>query len=348
MRAGGVFVILSLLISMSGASRANMTTAVIGAGGLVPVKIDNISIEREDLYVSPKHVSVRYLFKNPTAADIHTPILFPLPPIDVYWESGDGFNATLQSKDGPAINVNVKVAGKPMNVLLRQRAYSRDGLEVTEKLRTNKIKLLSRPGELEDSLKLIDQAAINEMARIGLIVKDDPNWGYLGNWTVVGEYIWTQVFPANSTIEVSIDYKPLTGGFFDRNIIIPNDTNTLETEKDFSVDRGYLARFPWDENYCFDKNTIKEIVNLPKDSMYEKSAYVSWTRYILNTALNWRGPIEEFNLIVDKLHPQAVLAMCQLDLKTPLRQIGTTTYEFKAKKFYPKINLSILVVDPSN
>ena len=79
-----------------------------------------------------------------------------------------------------------------------------------------------------------------------------------------------------------------------------------------------------------------------------ESPCVSWTRYILDTALNWHGPIEEFNLIVDKLHPQAVLAMSPLDIKTPLRQIGQTTYEFKAKKFYPKINLSILVVDPSN
>jgi hypothetical protein len=35
-------------------------------------------------------------------------------------------------------------------------------------------------------------------------------------------------------------------------------------------------------------------------------------------------------------------------MEKPLRQIGQTTYEFKAKKFYPKINLSILVVDPSN
>ncbi len=90
MHAGGVFVILSLLISMSETSLANITTDVIGAGGLVPVKIDNISIEREDLYVSPKHVSVRYLFKNSIAVDAHSPILFPLPPIDVYWESGDG------------------------------------------------------------------------------------------------------------------------------------------------------------------------------------------------------------------------------------------------------------------
>ncbi len=344
MRARDFFVILGVLGSMSHASVANMTTAVIGAGGLVPVKIENVSIEREDLYISPKQVSVRYLFKNATNKDVHAPILFPLPPIDVYVESGDGFNATLQNADGPAINVKVSVNGKSVNVLLRQRAYSRDRLEVTEKLRKNRIKLLSKPRELEDSLILIDHSTIAEMANSGLILKED---GYIGNWIVIGEYIWTQTFPANSITEVTMDYEPLTGGDYDKGIVLDENADYLETERDYAVERERLARFPWDERYCFDKNTVKQIANLPKNNMGDRSAYISWTRYILDTAINWSGLIEEFNLTVDKLHPQAVLAMCPPDLKTPLQQTGPTTYEFKAKKFHPAINLSILVVTPT-
>ncbi len=78
MRVCNFYAILSLFVLMSDVSLANMTIAAIGAGGLEPVKNENISIEREDLYISPELIKVRYLFKNDTGKDIHAPILFSL------------------------------------------------------------------------------------------------------------------------------------------------------------------------------------------------------------------------------------------------------------------------------
>jgi hypothetical protein len=57
---------------------ANDSTAASSAGGLVLLKSEAISMDSEELYISPPKVHVKYRFMNETDRDITTTVAFPL------------------------------------------------------------------------------------------------------------------------------------------------------------------------------------------------------------------------------------------------------------------------------
>ncbi len=345
MRARDFLVILGLLGSISHASVANMTIAAIGAGGLEPVKNENISIEREDLYISPELIKVRYLFKNDTGIDIHAPILFPLPPIDAYLQANDIFVAAIEKDEGPAIDVKVSVNGKPIKVLARQRAYAYDGTEITEILRKFNINLLIERN-LGEKLKKITVQEFNSVLNDNLIVYHPDSNSYAENWIVRGEYIWTQVFKANAITEVNIEYKPLTGGFFWSDFKISDDNNPAYSEKELSIDGKLLWLLPWNEKYCFSNETVSKLLELSVNGS-KKDVTVLWTRYILVTARNWMGgSIGEFNLTVDKINQKSIASFCSPEESSMITKIGPTQYRITIKDFIPRNNFSLIVIDP--
>ena len=70
-----------------------------------------VRMATEDLYVSPKHVRVRFEFANDTDRDVETVVAFPLPDIDV----GNYWTVALGRITGDPVNFvgfEVKVDGK--------------------------------------------------------------------------------------------------------------------------------------------------------------------------------------------------------------------------------------------
>ncbi|MGE8103017.1 DUF4424 family protein [Allorhizobium sp. NPDC080224] len=61
---------------------------------------------------------------------------------------------------------------------------------------------------------------------------------------------------------------------------------------------------------------------------------------ILTTGNNWYGPIGDFRLTVDKLNPESIVSFCGQGVK----KTGPTTFEMRAKDFYPERDLNILLV----
>jgi hypothetical protein len=64
------FAVAVSITCWSSLTRANDSTAVLGAGGLVLTKSQDISMESEELEVGDSLIRVRYVFKNEGAADV--------------------------------------------------------------------------------------------------------------------------------------------------------------------------------------------------------------------------------------------------------------------------------------
>ena len=75
-------------------ARANDSSAELAVGGLVFTKNADVSIESEDLTITPDTVTVRYVFLNQSASPVTLTVAFPLPDIDL----ADGANVAFLHK----------------------------------------------------------------------------------------------------------------------------------------------------------------------------------------------------------------------------------------------------------
>src|SRR5262244_1202871 len=112
-------------------SKANDSSAELAVGGLVFTKNAEVSIESEDLTITPDTVTVRYVFLNQSASPVTLTVAFPLPDIDL----ADGANVAFPTGDPVNfVGFSTKIDGKPISFTINQRA-TLDGKDVTATLR---------------------------------------------------------------------------------------------------------------------------------------------------------------------------------------------------------------------
>ncbi len=64
-------------------AHANDSASEFGIGGLVMVKTDAITMQREDLTITPLWIKVRYEFRNDGTESVTLRVAFPLPEVPV-------------------------------------------------------------------------------------------------------------------------------------------------------------------------------------------------------------------------------------------------------------------------
>jgi hypothetical protein len=65
--------------------------------------------------------------------------------------------------------------------------------------------------------------------------------------------------------------------------------------------------------------------------------------YILKTGANWRSPIRNFRLVVDKGSPDALVSFCG----TGVRKISPTQFEMRRTNWRPTQDLKVLILSPT-
>lgn len=271
----------------------------MGASGLQLKKIENVSVEMEDLYISQKKIEVAYLFKNHSDKDITTEIAFPVPEYTTEdAQRGLPFDDFVIEVNGEKIKHNSEIKallhGKDYSVILRKMGISiHDFGGFSEPQYRNFYQDLS-----EKNKKVLRNKGL---------VDDD---GY-PSWRVSIKYHWTQTFPAKSTTAIKHTYTPWWGYFY------------------FSTDQT-ADKNAFIERACVNADIARWISN-------QSQVYVNTVAYILTTARNWRGPIKEFHLVIEKKDHQLV-SLC-FDGK--LNKISDTQYESYIKDYIPKQNLMI-------
>jgi Domain of unknown function (DUF4424) len=302
-------------------AKANDSEAEMAVGGLTLVQSKSISMDSEDLYISAKSVRVTYRFTNTSSAPITTTVAFPLPQLPVeYNDSRPSFPGDFRK----ILNFKTTIDGKPVALDYVVQAIL-NGKDVTAIL--DRFRLY--PSVYEGKGRSLQDLTATEKKRLvadGLITvsgygADDQ---IEANWDVRATVTRKQVFPAKKTVTVRHTYNPMVGGSVAGGLMKEARGNPAFTET--------KAR------YCIDNDWLKSFDN----AIAGKSGYAeTWIGYVLSSGANWKGPIQDFTLTLDKGSPTALLSVCE----TGFTKISPTQFQIKRKNFTPKRDLDILIVN---
>ena len=316
------FVLIALAtagLAAAAALHANDSTAEMAAGGLVLRQSRDIEMKSEDLFVSAEEVRVRYVFRNRSARPIRTIVAFPMPDLDM---------EVASEMDVAAVtDFRTTVGGRPVRMRAERRAFAR-GVDQTALLTR-----LGIPLEFDSTGSETIGAAIRRqpreererLASLGLLNGTTPAWTYRETW------FWEQVFPPGRDLVIAHRYVPGTGGTVSTPLTSPEYRNEEGM-------RDYRSR------YCVDRDFLAGVDRLAAD--IRRGRYVNvteqWVSYVLTTGGNWRGPIGDFRLVVDKGAPENLISFCGQGV----RRISPTRFEVRRRNWRPDRDLNLLILRP--
>ena len=297
-------IILLILMSFGEYSFADSSGAEISASGIKFKEEKNISMEKEELFISQGKIEVSCVFKNHSDKDIIIEVAFPVPEYD----SDDAerglpfkdFTVTVNGKKRKySTEVRALVQRKDYSNVLKQMGISIHDFGGSKYPHYKKF----YPSLSRKDKKILLQAGLVNSAEIAL-------------WTVSIKHHWTQKFPANSSIEISHTYTPWWG-------------YSLVDGSDIKNKQSYLYK-----DACISEATSHWMAQTLTD---ERPISVTIIGYILVTAKNWRTPIKNFHLVIEKDAIEK-LGVC-FDHKVVKK--SDTQYESQIENFIPKQNLKV-------
>ncbi len=306
---------------------ANDSAASIGLGGLVLTQSDAISMDSEDLYISQKEVRVRYRFTNRTSRDVETLVSFPVPvlPGDMAAYMGD-----TEIPDFRALKFRTTVDGRPVRLDFAERGMI-GARDVTARVAAHgwPLRWFASYQESVPFIEKMTAADKSAYRREGLL-KPDPNNTHdlIPAWSLVTHVTRRQTFPAGRTVEVTHAYAPYAGGSVGGGLEreLRRDSIFAEKQRKYCVDAEFIA--------AFDRRTTPRAGKRPQASEV-------WLDYILSSGANWRGPIRDFRLVIDKGKPDNLVSFCM----DGVRKISPTQFEVRKTNFEPRRDLSVLIVE---
>ncbi len=341
-------VVLTAFLTLATPALANDGWGGLSATGLTFGQTDAVAMLEEDLFISMDRISVDYLFRNTTDADVTGEVIFPLPPIFVWSGVESMMNLPEDTGRDNLVEFTATVDGLPVPVKIDRIAviednfdeerppsvqYDKPGRDVTADLARLGIPLSLDTDGLRAALLALGPAEREEATRLGLAeyLESDPAqnqpeevWAY---WSIVIRYHWTQTFPAGKDIRVHHEYLSLPpGGLF----------YWSEPPEEW---QEYLR-----DAYCIDEGTSKAIIKALERPEVEQGSYgTSYNiSYVLRTANSWAGPIGKFRLTLDKGKPENVISLCADGVK----KTGPTTFVIEKTDYSPDRDLDVLIVVP--
>ena len=240
----------SLALVMAGAgslpAAANDSSAELTVGGLVFTKSADVSMESEDLTITPEAVSVRYRFLNQSSKPVTLTVAFPLPDIDL----SEADNYAIPASDSTNfVGFETKIDGRPVNFTMNQRAFLGDK-DVSALLRSLGVPVFAL-GAQHNKLAELPQATRDKLIDDGLLVQAGQNEQgkpiYDAGWKVKTSAVRQQTFPPNRPVLVEHRYKTSLGVSFDtilRKALRQNKGMAKEFEryrKDYCITDKFLA-----------------------------------------------------------------------------------------------------------
>ena len=312
------------------AALANDSVAETAAGGLVLGQSRDIDMVSEDLYVSAREIRVRYVFRNRSARAVRTIVAFPMPGIDL---SEDDAMDRARPRD-----FSTRVDGRPVAMQVERRA-ALGAVDHSALLAGLGVPVQnSEDGEgptVDRALARLDPAQRRRLESLGLVqgYNDTENGRpvrrYNPRWTIRETWHWRQVFPAGRNIVVEHRYAPGAGGTATTALGNPN----LRSEEFVGEAR---------RRYCIDADFLAAAERLVRPGSGYINVNEEWISYILTTGGNWRAPIGDFRLVVDKGDLRNLVSFCGQGI----RRIGPTQFEMRRRNWRPTRDLDVLILAP--
>ncbi len=287
--------------------RADDSAVEVTPKGLKFKASKHIIVQREDLSVSLDRVTVSMTFKNLSDSDIVTDVAFPIPSY--------GYSEDYKYTGAPDFgDFSVEVNGKSIPHQTEVRAYA-NGKECTRIL--NKYHVSISDFERYNPSDSVP-SYFTRLPRDGqeLFIKErlvDTSAPYpigFPKWTVSIKYFWRQVFPANDTVTIRHQYKPVS---------------------------GYTPFSPVDlgNELCLSRHA-KRIINAAFEKR-EGTGGMCWVSYVLKSALNWKHPIQRFHLIIDGSDSRLV-STC---FKAKFKELSENRLELSVDNYVPESNIKV-------
>ncbi len=307
---------------------ANDSEAEFALGGLSLKKSEAIRMDSEDLYISAEQVRVKYRFTNSSDKDVTTLVSFPLPLVPQDMEAETLY---LPTPDFDMLKFETKVNGKaaPLTPVTRAMIGSRDVTQEVEALRwpVNWVGEYDFAAQFDKMSKAERQPLVDK----GLIRKvENYDYSWVPAWQAARHVTRLQLFPAGQTITVEHSYVPIIGGS------VGGALNKSLREQNPSYLRGYQR------DYCVDDYFLKGFDR--RNAVHGKVYTETWLGYILSSGANWKGPIKDFRLVVDKGSTDNLVSFCMAGVK----KISPTRFEVRRKDFEPEKDLKIIIVQWSD
>jgi hypothetical protein len=310
---------------------ASESSTELPIGGLSFTPSDDVTMESEDLTITPDHVIAKYRLLNHGAAPVTLTIGFPLPDIDL---SDSDTNYSIPANDPVNfVGFQTKINKAPIKYEVHQRALLA-GKDVTAAVHAAGLALLPI-GEHHAALTALAAEARDKLVKAGLLVPagtdQDGNTIYNGSWVVKTTVSRKETFPPSKPTMIEHHYRTSVGLSLDT-VLRKAVRQTATMEPEF---QRYKA------DYCIPDELLKGIdrlagttdVNVAK--LQERRI-----NYTLKTSGTWAAPIKDFRLVVDKGRADRMVSFCGEGVK----KISPTAFELKAKDFTPAQDLKILLI----
>jgi hypothetical protein len=322
---------LAMGLAVAGRAAANDSSAELAAGGLVLTRNAAIEMRSEDLYISAKAVRVRYRFANTSPRDVTVTVAFPMP--DITTQGVDDVLAVPTESPTNFLAFTTVVDGRPVKASVEQKAI-KNGVDRTAYLRGLGIPLAPYLASTNTAIDRLPKARQNELVRLGLAVDDDYDVGkgmehHLdAAWTLKTTFFWRQTFPAGRELVIEHRYKPAVG----------SSAGTSWGSTYWPEDPAYAERR---RHYCVDDDFIASAEHARRPGDISPPMTEQRIEYILTTAANWKAPIGDFRMVIDKGDPSSLISFCG----DGVRKIGPTTFEVRHADFTPTRNVSVLILE---
>lgn len=310
---------------------ANDSTARVGAGSIVLLKNEQIRMVQEVLEISPKAIRVSYKFVNDAATDIRTTVAFPMP--EYGWNPGESaFDANV----GPLRSFKLFVDGSPVPTQLDRRAMfaGRDITKSLQKIGLDKTQILdtfggcrTETGAIECDMTEQQQTQIAKMLGDGHFSTD---------WKVAETAYWEQTFPASKVLSIRHEYTPFTG------MIYTYPHHKSDYSDDIPSPAILNDQSPPHDEACLDEGT-RHALNSKIRSLIDAGTKIVWVElrdveYILGTGRNWKGPIGDFKLRIEKTSPDQLVSLC---FPGKPKRLSPLVFEFSHSNFVPQDRLVV-------
>lgn len=322
---------VALALAAAPTLHANDSSAELRSGGLVMTKDPAIEMRSEDLFISARQVRVTYRFANTSAKPVTILVAFPMPDITI---EGEDDNISVPTRDPVNLmGFSTTVDGRPVTARVEQKVICK-GVDRTAYLRTLGVPLAPHLASTNKILDALPKARKDEIIKLGLgqIMEYDAGKGWehhlYATWTLKTTYYWRQTFPAGREIVVEHRYKPSVG----------ETSGTSWGASYFPAEPTYAAQRA---HYCVDDDFLNAIKNTPRRPDVEFAPFTEQRiEYILSTGANWKAPIGDFRMVVDKGEATSLISFCGQGV----RKIGPTQFEVRYQNFTPTKEVSVLIL----
>jgi hypothetical protein len=314
---------------------ANDSSAELATGGLVLTKNPAIEMRSEDLFISTKAVRVHYVFANTSAKDVTILVAFPLPDITI---EGPDDNIVVPT-DSPTnlLGFVTTVDGRPVQAQVEQKAL-KNGADITAYLKRLGVPLAPHLQSTNAVLDKLPKAAQDALVAKSLAIPDDYDDGHgmehhlTATWTLKTTYYWQQTFPAGRTLDVEHNYTPSVGG----------TAGTMWGDPTFV---GQALYTQGRAQYCIDGDFLAAATQAKaKVTATSNNGYMTEQRieYVLTTGANWKAPIGDFHMTIDKGATNNLVSFCG----NGVAKISPTQFEVHYTNFTPTKDVAILLLVP--